>query len=499
MSNENQNIISEQQFDLLLNHALLAHEQSFSNEKMTETMAQEIINTPAISAHENLSIIDRLVSGFNRGTKFWLNAFLLLFLLGGTLSAIISYNKPQQNNSSSPVFIPGDKEEKNHPEPIPSINAQELAANPLPVINPAILALIDTSEEIQITQLINENPGKYIPTTLHIPEEKSFAYEDIPTLSEIEKKQTAKDKLKMLKDIANPKKRIYGYVPMSTTIVNGVSVSVQAFYIKNSEVTNLEYRTFLNDLLIQGKYEDYLTAVPVKDGWKKAGVPELETVYFSSIKYNEFPVVNISRKGAELYCNWLTHSLNEAIDKKIIKMTKESERINDVRLPYNVEWICAARAGKDSLNIKYPWEFVTKNVYNSRGCYLCNFNYEISKDHLKQAEECPYQWNGKLKQGGFHRSIITTAGIAIDTLLTAPVYSYNPSDYGQYCMMGNVSEMVWEWKTDGETKKGAALALGGNWNSDVNNVMIEAPEQYKGLVEASAMIGFRPVFTATTK
>src|ERR1041385_7935949 len=271
---ENQNILSDQQFDLLLSHALLAHEQFFSaNEKTMETMAQEIINTPAIPAHENLSVIERLVADFNRGTKFWLNAFLLLFLLGGTLAAILSYNSPKGNNN--PVksgFITGKDEEKNNPEPLQSINAQELASNPLPVINPAILALTDTNEEI-------------------------------PTLSEAVKKQTAKDKMKMIKDMANPKKKVYGYIPMGTTKIDGAAVSIMAFYIKNSEVTNFEYRTFLNDLLMQGKYDDYLLAKPVSGGWKAAGIPMFEDKYFENEKYNDFPAVNMTRKGAELYCN----------------------------------------------------------------------------------------------------------------------------------------------------------------------------------------------------
>src|ERR1041385_6017926 len=302
---ENQNILSDQQFDLLLSHALLAHEQFFSaNEKTMETMAQEIINTPAIPAHENLSVIERLVADFNRGTKFWLNAFLLLFLLGGTLAAILSYNSPKGNNN--PVksgFITGKDEEKNNPEPLQSINAQELASNPLPVIKPAILALTDTNEEMHISQIINENPEKYIPTTLHIPVDTSLAYEEIPTLSEAVKKQTAKDKMKMIKDMANSKKKVYGYIPMGTTKIDGAAVSIMAFYIKNSEVTNFEYRTFLNDLLMQGKYDDYLLAKPVSGGWKAAGIPMFEDKYFENEKYNDFPAVNMTRKGAELYCN----------------------------------------------------------------------------------------------------------------------------------------------------------------------------------------------------
>ncbi|MDQ3110951.1 MAG: formylglycine-generating enzyme family protein [Bacteroidota bacterium] len=492
---------SDQHFDVLLNHALLATEKKFiASEKMMETIAQHIFNSEnaaTLSESKSNLVIEKLAYNFGKRNKFRLNIFLIALLFVGTILAALYFNSTTKENAvSSNTSIQGKKQNSIY-TPLPVAKQQEIETDPVPVANPLVFVLNDSTEETTISQISNGADRNYIPTTFHIPEDAGYAYEDIPALSEAEIKQTAKDKLKMLKDIANPKKKIYAFVPMSTTKVNGAIVSVQAFNIKNTEVSNLEYRTFLNDLLVQGKFEDYLTAVPIKDGWKTAGAPEFENVYFSSFKYNDFPAVNMSRAGAELYCYWLTKSMQDAIKSKEIKLTKEFKGINDVRLPYNVEWICAARAGKDSLNIKYPWQFVSKEVYNARGCYLCNFNFEVSKDHLKPAGECPYQWNGKPKQGGFHRSIITTAGLAIDTLLTAPVTSYNPSDYGQYCMMGNVSEMVWEWKADGQAKKGAALALGGNWNSDVNNILIEAPEQYAGITNASAMIGFRPVWTVT--
>lgn len=498
MSNENQHIISEKQFELLLNHALLAREQSFNiNEKTTETMAQHILHTTEIPVAENQSVVAKLMADFTGGTKFWLNAFLLLFLLGGSLAVVISFNKhPANNHSPESALIPVvAKEEKNNPEPIPSIAAQEITVNPLPVINPSILALIDSSDEKEIAQIINGNRGKFVPTTLHIPEPKSLAYEEIPTLTEAVKKQTAKDKLKMLRDIANPKKKVYSIVPMGKTPINGVMTTIQAFYIKNSEVTNFEYRTFLNDLLVQGQYDNYLLAKPVSGGWKAAGIPAFEDKYFDNPAYNDFPVVNITRNAAILYCAWLTNEVSNALKNKEIKWSgfSNSEKlVTDFRIPTSQEWIYAARGG-DSTALKYPWgRYVPDSVQNARGCFLCNFNYDASKDYFKGKAICP--GFGKLKQGGYHQPVITTAGMAIDTLLTAPVYSYNPNKTGQYCMMGNVSEMVTVY--DFSTHLFSPVrAMGGNWNSPVSDILIESPEQYVGVEAASPYIGFRPVMT----
>ncbi len=495
---------SKEHFDVLLNHALLSKEGSFTvNEKILDTMANQtftMVNVKDIDENKGAQIIEKLTADFKRGNKFRLNIFLICLLISGTIASILFFNSHQKQNAIIPSTTNQTKNQISKLEALPSITAEELNSNPFPVINPAVLALIDSSDKIEIKELKNGMiTEQSIPTSLHIPLDHSMHYEDIPTLSEEVKIQTGKDKLKMLKDIVNPKKKIFGNIPMGSTKVNGVIRSIQAFKIKNAEVSNFEYRTFLNDLLVQGKFEDYLLAATLKGQWKSIGIPEFENVYFESEKYNDFPAVNMTRKGAELYCIWLTKSMQTAIDKKEIKLTKDFPELNDFRLPYDLEWIYSARGGHDSLNIKYPWQYVGPNIYNARGCYLCNFNYTDSKIQLGNKADCPKQWNGKLPQGGFHRAIITTAGMAIDTLLTAPVYAYNPNDYGQYCMMGNVSEMVWTWNAETPNLKGAARSMGGSWNSNINNVQIEAPEQYVGFIEASPLIGFRPVMTAIKK
>ncbi|CAN5254137.1 hypothetical protein BH09BAC5_BH09BAC5_15430 [soil metagenome] len=503
MKNEINNLnFSEAHFDVLLNHVLLANENNFiTNDLKSETMAQYIFtssNELNIPDSKGQQLIDKLTRDFRSGNRFRMNVFLITLITILSISVLLFFRSNKTAYSIQKSIETTSAEQKTELAPIPSITADELNSNPIPVVNPLTLLLKDTTEDSHFFPLENGNTQVHsIPTTLHIPIDKILHYEDIPTLTEVEKQQTEKDKMKMLKDIANPKKKIYSLIPMGSTKVNGAIASVQSFYIKNSEVTNIEYRTFLNDLLIQGKFDDYLLAVPVNGEWKKAGIPEFENVYFESLKYNDFPVVNISRKAAELYCNWLTRSFSQAVKNKEIKTTKDFQVINDFRLPSNFEWIYASRAGHDSLNVKWPWQYVANDISNSNGCVLCNFNYSISKDHLSKPIDCP--GFGKLKQGGFNRAIITTAGLAIDTLLTAPVYSYNPNDYGLYCTMGNVSEMAWTFIVNGDIHKGDPISLGGNWNSDVNNVQIEAPEQYIGIIEASPMIGFRPVMTFTAK
>lgn len=53
--------------------------------------------------------------------------------------------------------------------------------------------------------------------------------------------------------------------------------------------------------------------------------------------------------------------------------------------------------------------------------------------------------------------------------------------------------MVWTYMPENTSANGPARSMGGNWNSDVDNVRIESKEEYVGMIDASPMIGFRPV------
>ena len=73
--------------------------------------------------------------------------------------------------------------------------------------------------------------------------------------------------------------------------------------------------------------------------------------------------------------------------------------------------------------------------------------------------------------------------------------SYAPNSYGLYCMAGNVSEMVNTY--DKATNKYARTGTkGGSWFSCDYFLEIDADDEYPNEINASPLIGFRPVFTA---
>lgn len=265
-----------------------------------------------------------------------------------------------------------------------------------------------------------------------------------------------KQKAKMIKQLDKFDKKHYAFIPSGTYKTDNKSWSIQAFYMQTTEVTNLEYRTFLFDLLIQNKKDEFLQAKPDQSRWTKdysySYNKPMEEHYFSHDAYNDYPVVAISRKGAEMYCKWLTEEVNKQ---------RNTEFINDARLPNNYEWMYAASGGKE--NSAYPWG--GPYLRNSKGCYLAN--YKPLKDNY-------------VDDGAFH---------------TAKVTSYMPNDFGLYCMSGNVAEMVYF-----EKENQLPGTKGGSWSSVGQEMQINDENlRFKGQTNPSVDIGFRPVISYFNK
>ncbi len=298
---------------------------------------------------------------------------------------------------------------------------------------------------------------------------------------------TQKEKQKMIEALAKLNKDKYAYIPMGSFLYKKDTFSVQSFYMETTEVTNLEYRIFLADLLIQNRTDDYLVAKPNQEAWVTkfpwSFNEPMRDMYFWHPAYNEYPVVNISRKGTELYCLWLTNETNNYLK------ANNKPLINDLRIPVDLEWAYAANNGKNQV------KYANGNTYlrDSKGrfemnymCYSkeqCKYDsiMEIyipkSKEELKETDTNAPKF---IDDGGFH---------------TVYVKSYAPNSYGLFCMAGNVSEMVYTYdKINNKYLKTGTK--GGSWYSCDYFLEIDAYDEYKNEINASPLIGFRPVMTA---
>lgn len=194
--------------------------------------------------------------------------------------------------------------------------------------------------------------------------------------------------------------------------------------------------------------------------------------YFWHPSYDDYPVVGISWKQAQAFCNWRTKFRNDFLHNN--KIADEQA----FRLPTEGEWEYAARGGQEL--VKYPWG--GPYAMNSSGCYLANFKAmrgNVTAD------------------GGFY---------------TLKVTEYSPNGYNLYNMGGNVAEWTSTafdaasyyyisdispnseynaFEDDDETLK-RKVVRGGSWK-DISYYMQVSSRDYEYQDTAKSYVGFRTV------
>jgi len=200
----------------------------------------------------------------------------------------------------------------------------------------------------------------------------------------------------------------------------------------------------------------------------------MTNMYFWHPAYDDYPVVGVTWKQARAFSIWRSNLLNNFL------IGTEQSIVNDFRLPTESEWEYAARGGNDLS--PYPWG--GPYIRNSRGCFLGNFK--------------PMR-GSYIDDGGFH---------------SVYIYSYNPNDYGLYCMAGNVSEWtsnafdessydfahdlnpdyVYEAADKDANVLKRKVIRGGSWK-DVGYYLQVSSRTYEYQDTAKCYIGFRNVMT----
>lgn len=280
-------------------------------------------------------------------------------------------------------------------------------------------------------------------------------------------------------------------VPYSQ-IAHSRQITISAFYMDETEITNNEYRQFLfgdpNSQTQTGgafdtiapQYKDILkpdTTRWVKDFAYAYNEPLMEN-YFWHPAFDEYPVVGINWYASQEFCKWRTAHLNQFREENNLpKMPR-------FRLPTEAEWEYAARGGYE--HKLYPWE--GPYLRNAKGCFLANF---------------------KPGRGDY---------IADNFEYTAPADSYFPNDYGLYQMPGNVAEWCEDdFKASGfayvhdlnpvyydpalkaEDRKPSGanikkLTRGGSWK-DIGYFLSCGTRTYEYADTAKSFIGFRCAVT----
>ncbi|MCD6018419.1 MAG: hypothetical protein K0S53_1540 [Bacteroidetes bacterium] len=465
MSANNKHKISEKELDNLLGQAFLNLDfNNPKNQELMETISNQVLPTQPV----NTGFINK---------AFFIKLAVVIAII--TTSAFLYFNYSKNNNNHNPIQNTNNTAAVSIPEQIVKTEEQRIPSetkNDKAESKPE-MAVIAYAPFQQQEPVSNESSKHQLPLIIYNDDENTIKQEDtnyvFPKLTEKEIKETKRQKEVMSMMLVKQNKYWYPLIgdKQNKQPVYGLANDTGAlFYMARAEVTNLEYRTFLFDLLIHDEKEAFIKAKPHQNLWLDAPGhvrrTEMKDNYFSDKRYNDYPVVNITPEGAELYCQWLGNIV-ELSQGKIV-----------ARLPYENEWIKAAKGKNPTAD--YPWP--GDSIQNKNGCHMANFCIQKQSEKLRTSMKCTPKNKGAYSSAEFMLG---------DSMMTTKVSAYNPNDYGVYCMAGNVAEMAYDNKTKG------IITKGGSWNSDFEHCKITSKEELVGLVKANAMTGFRPVFRIT--
>lgn len=423
--------------------------QAFLDSDFDKTENQQLLNTVSESVLGEAKIALYKPSIFHRISGLLSNKVIILLVAIATITTAwlgLIANEDMESSLYLPresIYLTAIPEEMDEVQTLSHIDRLDSKSFKL-LKRPKNNFIKPVSAELLFPKINYEIP--YIKIDSSIAEEEEYRF---PVLTAEQASANQKRKGIMLKSLLKLEKDKYAEINVSKQIKNKQGYVMQNFYMRTSEVTNIEYKTFLFDILLKYRKADFLIAKPKQDEWLSLGSSQTEAMkdlYFSHPAYDDYPVVNVSRAGVEMYCQWLSGL--------VAKSMRNKKKIETIRLPYSFEWTYAAEGGNEKN--QYPWG--GPYVRNSAGCFLAN--YHPVKDQANA-------------DGG---------------LFTVTAETYNPNDFGLYNMSGNVAEMVTYYQED--TLIGTK---GGGFNNAAHFIQINSPDPNKGVKEPKPYIGFRPI------
>lgn len=492
------NLIQENDLDGALNALFLENFSQKEDEGVARFCMEKEYNV-IINSKKEAALLARL-NGKSGGGKNIMWFVLALVLLAGS-SLIIFTGKNEGENIV--VISPQTTE----------INSQSSTAS----TKNASTTVTSAEEKREEKKSVNTSPyittDKFTPPVIdslgiaktYVPEvanEPTTEKEkELPYFNKAGLAHFAQVKEKMLQKLLKIDDLLYGKTSPGATMYKNTEVIVPPFVMSNFPVTNLEYKTFLADLVMQGRFEDMKKCLPKEEVWKEYGCPTLAKNYFSNEIYNDFPVVNIDLDASAMYCEWLQLETNEQLSAAAAKTSTTSKKSIAkkkqviVRLPYDYEWIYSA----DAAFALIPDCAGYNTIYDpSEGLVDKGFFKRTSQvNKVNKSQETPMDKLSDVNRFGMTEAeILEIFKKAMNYKNVKSKSSGNPALPASYpdnveacCLAGHVSELI-------KSKEGELKVRGCCWqNKDEYQKMLSVYNKNG----ASPFIGFRVLIITTER
>ena len=238
-----------------------------------------------------------------------------------------------------------------------------------------------------------------------------------------------------------------GYVYVPTGVImeyqgkneeyKGRNITVMAFWMAETEVTNGQYREYLADVAAETPPVEAIYNVPDSVVLQNELWISKYTDYFTNPAFDDFPVVGLTKSQMNDYAKWLSKTV--------------------------FEWRFAAYGGRSSAS-NFPWGGPYDR--NSKGCYLlhCYTPSQYKVMEAKHTVDSGYYTHLDISVSvidSMYNTILTNTrnwkkikrkhiGASLP-MVGMPVFAdaYFPNDFGLYGMSGNVAEMTHEGQVIG--------------------------------------------------